>query len=424
MKEKNVYRIVIILLLALLLASCGGEAAAPTAEPEPTAAEETAVEPEPTATEETVAPESNLTDSCVDDYDESIDYFPNKVEVTNAEGFTVDYFNNYKVVTVLTPFIGAEQSAEYILVQCGTPAPDGFEGATAIEVPIDSVVAMSTTYLPALQELGLLDTLVGVDTTLYTTSEAVIGLVEAGTVAEIGNGAEVNVEVAVDLEPDLIMTNATGTPDYDAHPKLEEAGLPVVLNSDYLDTSPLGRSEWVDFIALFYNEEAASEAWFDGVVSDYEALVAMTADVEERPTVFVNTPFDGTWFMSGGENYFAQLLRDAGADYLWSDDDSTGTLYLDFETVFDRAADADFWLNIGIFTTLDSLVATDERFTEFAAYQNGSIYNNDAISNENGGSDFYESGVVFPNLVLADLIKIFHPELVPDHEFVYYRLVE
>ncbi|MFZ0545785.1 MAG: ABC transporter substrate-binding protein [Candidatus Promineifilaceae bacterium] len=438
--KKTLFRTIVILLLGSLLASCGGqEAFTPTAESVPT--EQEAVEPtptqpeeppgaEPTAAAETptevaaATPASNLTDGCVENYDPTVDYFPDKVEVTKAEGFTVDYANNYKVVTVLTPFSGAEQANQYVLVQCGTPIPESFAPMKVIEVPIHSIVAMSTTYLPALKQLDLLDTLVGVDSGLYTTSKEVLDLIDSGAVAEIGNGTEVNVEMAVDLDPDLIMANATGSPDYDAHPKLEEAGLPVVINSDYLDTSPLGRAEWVDFIALFYNKEAASEAWFDGVVSDYESLAAMSAEVEERPTVFVNTPFDGTWFLPGGENYFARLLADAGSDYLWSNDGSTGSLFLDFESVFDQAADADFWLNPGVYGTLDDLLATDERFGEFAAFQNGNVYNNDARSNENGGSDFYESGVVFPNVVLADLIKIFHPELLPDHELVYYRHME
>jgi iron complex transport system substrate-binding protein len=439
MKTKDLYRIILVLLPALLLASCAGEGPTPTAESQPTAAQETAAaeptepaelptdaatEPAETPTEAAaLAPETNLTAACVENYDPTLDYFPHKVEVTEAQGFTVEYFNNYKVVTVLTPFAGAAQPEQYVLVQCGTPAPENFDDALMVEIPIDTIVAMSTTYLPALEELGRLDTLTGVDSSLYTTNETVLGLVQDGTVAEIGNGAEVNVEVAIDLQPDLIMTSATGTPEYDAHPSLQEAGLPVVLNADYLDSSPLGRAEWVDFIALFYNEEAASEAWFDGVVSEYQSLAAMTAAVEQRPTVFVNTPFDGTWFLPGGENYMAQLLRDAGADYLWSDEGGTGSLFLDFEVVFDRASEADYWLNIGTFATLEDLLAVDERFAEFAAFENGRVYNHDAVVNENGGSDFFESGAIFPNLVLADLIKIFHPDLLPDHEFVYYRLV-
>jgi iron complex transport system substrate-binding protein len=281
MKEKNLSHIIIALILALLLAGCSGEDAEPTAEPEPTEVavaaepveaptepaeapteaaevptEESATEPEevPTVTEPTepaaepvAAPEANLTGGCVETYDESVDYFPDKTEVTHAEGFTVEYHNNYKVVTVLTPFAGAEQPAQYILLQCGAPAPEGMDDIPIVEVPVNTIVAMSTTYLPALEELGLLDTLVGVDTSLYTTNETVVGMVQNGVVAEIGNGAEVNVEIALDLDPDLIMTSATGTPEYDAHPVLQEAGLPVVINADYLDSSPLGRAEWVDF---------------------------------------------------------------------------------------------------------------------------------------------------------------------------------
>jgi iron complex transport system substrate-binding protein len=152
--------------------------------------------------------------------------------------------------------------------------------------------------------------------------------------------------------------------------------------------------------------------------------VALTDSVTEKPTVFANTPFEGTWYMPGGQSFTAQLLADAGADYLWADDESTGTLFLDFETVFDQAATADYWINIGFFGGLADLTAADERFSDFAAYQNNGVYNNDARTNDFGGNDFYEGGVANPHLVLADLIKIFHPELLPDHEFVYYRLVE
>ncbi|VAW35904.1 Vitamin B12 ABC transporter, substrate-binding protein BtuF, partial [hydrothermal vent metagenome] len=210
----------------------------------------------------------------------------------------------------------------------------------------------------------------------------------------------------------------------DTHPKLEEVGLTVVLNADYLDITPLGRAEWGKFIATFYNDEALAEAWFDSVTTEYDALAALTADVAERPTVFANTPFDGTWYMPGGQSYTAQFLNAAGADYLWGDDESTSTLFLDFESVFDQAADAAYWLNLGFVFSQEDLEATDERFADFAAFQSGSLYNYDLRTNEFGGNDFFESAAANPQVVLADLIKIFHPDLVPDHEFVYYRIVE
>ena len=445
---KQSFARLLLLTLLLGLAACGGDSAeTPTSEPvvesdetaaqptEPAAApvdptessNETAVQepsPEPTATRLAEAPSSNLTDGCVENYDESVDYFPEKTAVTHADGFTIDYFNNYKVVTVAAPWLGAEDSATYVLIQCGTPAPEGYEDAVTIEVPISRFVSMSTTYLPYLDKFGLLDSLVGVDFGSFAYNSAVQDKLAAGELVELGSGSTVNVEAALELEPDVIMTSASGSADFDTHPKLEEVGLTVVLNADYLDVTPLGRAEWGKFIAVFYNEEAQADTLFNTVVAEYEALLAQTAALTERPTVFANTPFEGTWYMPGGQSYTAQLFNAAGADYLWGEDESTSTLFLDFESVFDQAAAGDYWLNLGFVSTLADLEAADERYADFAAFQNGTVYNYDLRSNEFGGNDFFESAAANPQLVLADLIKIFHPDLLPDHELVYYRLVE
>ena len=452
MKRQSILFLLGILLL-LGLVACGGEtseapvdttASEPTADVEESAdtSEEAANEveevveataeptatavPTPEPTEEPVveAPTSNITDSCVENYDESIDYFPEKTAVTHAEGFTIEYFNNYKVVTVAAPWLGAEDSATYVLVQCGTPNPPGYEDAAVLDVPISSFVSMSTTYLPYLDAFGQLDSLVGVDSGSFAYNPAVQAKLAAGELVELGSGSTVNVEAALDLNPDVIMTSASGSADFDTHPKLEEVGLTVVLNADYLDITPLGRAEWGKFIAVFYNEEAQADALFSNIVAEYEALAALTADVSERPTVFANTPFEGTWYMPGGQSYTAKLLDAAGADYLWGEDESTGTLFLDFESVFDQAAEGDYWLNLGFVFSLADMEAADERYADFAAFQNGATYNYDLRTNEFGGNDFFESAAANPQLVLADLIKIFHPELVPDHEFVYYRIVE
>lgn len=447
---KRLFILFILFILLSGLAACSGDAAEEpssepaaeteettdtVAEPAETVAEPSAAateEPEPTAvptatpTEEPVstAPTHNLTDGCVENYDESIDYFPEKTAVTYAGGFTVEYFNNYKVLTVAAPWLGAEDSATYLLVQCGTPVPAGFDDAVTVEVPIDSFVSMSTTYLPYLDAFGLLDSLVGLDFGTYAYNPTVQEKLAAGELVELGSGSTVNVEAALELDPDVIMTSASGSADFDTHPKLEEVGLTVVLNADYLDVTPLGRAEWGKFIAVFYNEEAQAEALFNDVVTEYEALLELTADVAERPTVFANTPYEGTWYMPGGQSYTAQFFNAAGADYLWGDDESTSTLFLDFESVFDRAAESDYWLNVGFVFSLADLEASDERFADFAAFQNGNVYNYDLRTNEFGGNDFFESGAANPQLVLADLIKIFHPDLLPDHELVYYRLVE
>lgn len=399
----------------------------PTPEPEPTNIPEPEPEPTEAPIESSLAEQltTNLTDGCVTDFRDGVDYFPHKVTISYTTGFTIEYFDNYKVVTVPEPFSGADVGETYVLVQCGTPAPEGFADATIVETPITSFVSMSTTYLPYLVELDVVHTLVGVDSADFISSEEVRARAAAGDLVQVGFGGDVNTEVVLDLNPDLVMTFGSGFPEFDAHPKLREAGIPVALSADFLDTSPLGQAEWGKFIAVFYNQEAAIESWFDVVASEYTAVAALVEEsVTERPTVLTQSPFDGTWYAPGGGSYSAQLLHDAGADYVFADDPSSGSLFLDFETVFDTASEADYWLDIGFFDSLESLQAADERYGEFSAFQNGKVYNNDRRTNPFGGNDYFESGSANPHLVLSDLVKIFHPELLPDHEFVYYRLVE
>lgn len=369
-------------------------------------------------------PATNLTAGCVDTFDPSVDYFPQKVAIEYAENFAVEYANHYKIVTINQTWPGSDP-ARYVLVQCGTPAPEDVDADAVIEVPAASLVTMATTYLPFLVDLGLLDHLIGHDEFDYVTSPEVRARIEAGQMTEVGEGAGVSVETMIDLEPSLILTSGSGLAEYDAHPALIAAGLPVVLTGDWLETSPLGRAEWVKFVALFYNAEEKADEVFGAIVENYQALTTLAASAEERPTVFVDAPWQGTWYMAGGKSYTAHLLADAGAEYLWADDESTGSMALDFETVLERAANADFWVNAGgYWFTKDDMLATDERFAEFAAVQNGNVWSNNLYLNDFGGNYYYEGGIAHPDWILADLIAIFHPELLPDHEFVFYRQLQ
>jgi len=366
--------------------------------------------------------EFNLADGCVETYDPTIDYFPAKVTADYATNFDVEYFNNYKVVSML-PWVGAEEPLQYVVVQCGTPAPDGFEGVPVIEVPVMRFVAMSTSMLPHLDEQGLLDHLVGVDTTLYTSNESVLERVAAGDTVEIGGGGtggDINFELLLSIEPDLVMAQeffAGGT----TLTQLTDAGILAVLNADYADTSPLGQAEWGKYISLFFNTEAVANELFAGVVERYDALKALTADVADRPTVITASPFSGVWYMPGGESTIAQLLADAGADFLWSDAPGTSNP-LDFEVVLAEGSEAEYWVNVNQFwQTKEQMLADDSRFGSFVAFENGNLWNNNLRMNVNGGSDYFETGAAHPDLILADLIAIFHPDLLPDHEFYFYQ---
>ncbi|MEM8642021.1 MAG: ABC transporter substrate-binding protein [Cyanobacteria bacterium P01_G01_bin.54] len=399
-----------LLLLSLLGSSCQPQRP-PTAEPDST-------------------PTESARAHCVQTYDPEQDYFPAKVQLDQATGFTVEYHNHYKVVTVNQPWknaVGvslAEQHRhfQYVLVQCGTPRPNGFEDAQVIDVPIQSVVTLSTTHLPHLEQLDELEALVGVGEFKRVNTQAVRQKIDQGAIEEFNSGTILDLERLLVAEPDLVLAFATGDPETDTYPRLMRAGIPVAIVAEYMEASPLARSEWLKFTALFFNQEAQAQEVFAEIADEYKTMQQLTAALTDRPTVFTGFSYDGTWYMPGGQSYMAQFLQDAGADYLWADTNQAGSLPLDFEVVYDRAATADFWVNVSQnWQTRQDAIAADPRYGEFQAWQQQQVFNNNARLNPSGGNDYWESGISHPHWILADLIKIFHPDLMPDHELVYYQ---
>lgn len=360
--------------------------------------------------------------SCVQDYNSNIDYFSQKSNIKYAKGFSVEYKNNYKVVAVNNPWKDAETGFKYVLVECGTPAPEDFKETQIITIPINTVASLSTTHLPHLAKLEVVDKLVGVSNPKIVNTPEVIEKIEAGEIAELGNN--VNVERLLELNPDLVTTFGTGNPQTDSYPKLLEAGLKVAINAEYMENTPLGRSEWLKFTALFFNQEEKAEEIFNQISKNYQKIAAKTKAIEKLPKVFTGFNFKGTWYAPGCKSYIAQYLADAGAELLCVEN-VDGSIPLSFEDVFERAATADYWLNVSqSWQSLKDVIREDSRYSDFQAVKKGNVYNNNARLNENGGNDYWEAGISNPDVILADLIKIFHPELLPNHQLFFYQKLE
>lgn len=358
---------------------------------------------------------------CVQSYDPQFDYFPDKVVLEHAKGFEVEYHKHYKLVTVRNPWRDAKVQFQYVLVQCGTPTPKGFASAQVIQVPVQRIAIMSSTHLAQLQALNLLDRVVGVSRLKQIYGKNLWR--ENQTVVEVGNSETgFNLEKLLDLSPDLITTFGTGNPARDTHPKLLEAGLKVGIVGEYMEPTALGQTEWMKFMALFFNRENEATQQFKQIVQQYQQVKTLASRATNQPTVLTGFSRGGTWFVPGGNSYVAQFLRDAGANYLWASDRSSGSLPLSFETVYDRAISAEFWLNGSRdWKKLQDVRQADERYQTIKAVQVGQVFNNNARVNEFGGNDYWQSGIVQPHVVLLDLVKIFHPELLPKHQLVYYR---
>ena len=341
-----------------------------------------------------------------------------------AKNFRIETFPTHKLIHVTNPWRGADDiTFTYALVpKAAKQLPELPKNATLVRTPVERVITMATTYFGYIQGLDLHHTLVGVAHLNYTNDPLVHQLVADGKVKTVKNGSAMNIESIMMLRPDLILTSSTGNPTFDVQPQLARAKMPVVLSAGYMEEHPLARSEWIKVFAAFYDREADAETLFNATAERYEQLATLSQNTKSRrPTVFCNAPYGGVWHIPGGQSYTAKAIADAGGDYLWKDDSNTGGVPKDFEAIYFKAKNADLWINPGRYDTLSQLLNTDERYIGLDAFKQNRVFNNTKRVNDEGGNDIWERGIAHPEEVLADLIKIFHPELLPDHEFVFYE---
>jgi iron complex transport system substrate-binding protein len=344
---------------------------------------------------------------------------PSQTLLKYARGFTVAYDGNIKTVTVLTPFQGASTGFTYLLVPADEEVPAHAPDVRVIRTPLTSIVCTSTSHIPLLDYLGETDKLVGFPSTDYISSEKMRRRVDTGQVKDLGVDNSINLEQLVMLKPGMLM-GYTQSSDYGQFKKIEDLGVPVVINAEYLEKHPLGRAEWIKFMALFFNQEKRADSVFQVIEKSYLDAKAVVDTVRTRPTVLSGVVYGDAWFLPGGQNYAARILNDAGCQYLWAADSSTGALKLSFEHVYEKAHDADFWIGVGSYNTLPALRAADHRYAQFKPVTTRQVYTYDARKGARGGSEFLELGYLRPDLILRDLVKITHPTLLPDHTLYFY----
>lgn len=337
----------------------------------------------------------------------------NPVAIKYATGFKVEKHEKYTKVTVPEPYQGADHGFTYILIPKGQTPPELKSGEQLIEVPISTIVCTSTTHIPLLDYLNETNALVGFPSTNYISSEKMRARINSGNVTELGVDNEMNLELLLNEEPDLVMAY-TMSSETGQYRQIESAGIPVVINAEYLERHPLGRAEWIKFMALFFGKEKMADSVFTTIESRYLNLKEKVSQVADKPTIMSGIVYGDTWYLPGGDNYAAKLFNDAGGKYLWNSSENSGFLELSFESVFDKAHAADYWIGVGSFSSLEEMQNTEQRYANFEAFKNQNVYTYDARKGAKGGSEFLELGYLRPDLILGDLIKILHPEKMPD----------
>jgi len=344
-----------------------------------------------------------------------------QLQTDYAKSFRVIYHEKYKEVIVNNAWKGSDRTFRYLLAPPEVELPD--DDAEVIRVPVENIVCFSTTHIPLLDYLGVTDKLVGFPNTDFISSEKARLLIDQGEVADLGTTEDVNLEILLDLDPDLVMTFAMENDD-DRFDMIKRAGIPVVFNADYMENTPLGRAEWIKFMSLFFNLEQKADSIFGKIEYAYDTLQQLVANAGQEPSVLSGIVYGDTWFMPGGENYAAKFFEDANSSYLWSDNDEISYLELSFESVYDQAADTEFWVGVGTYNSREELLEADSRYRDFKAFQENRVYNYNARMGATGGNEYFELGYLRPDLVLADLISIFHPELLPEYEMYFHKKLE
>ena len=338
-----------------------------------------------------------------------------------ARNVTVSEKDYGYLMEVICPWDTTLSLGKFALVK-DTTAVVG-EGVTQVKVPVQSVVSFSATQWSVFLRLGEIERVKGILEGRFVTDSTMRSLLAQEKVYDIGTEAAANIERMIQIQPDILLYS----PYFDGNQGgLNITGAVLFPFADYMEDTPLGRAEWIRVIGMLTGCEDKADAWFDDIERRYNALSTLCAEVEHRPTVFSDLAFNGQWYVAGGKSYIAQLFADAGADYIWKDNPSTASVPMDAEIILAKAQHADYWrvINSNPFPmTYASLAKENPVYPLFDAYKKHQIIVCDIMK-----TGYFEQSQCEPDLLLADFIHFFHPELLTgeweEYQTKYYHLME
>jgi len=337
-------------------------------------------------------------------------------EVEYAKGFGISVYDDYTVVTVNDPWNSTSVLKRYVLVDKAKELPSDLPQGILVRTPLEDVVAYSTIHCTVLDELGLLNIVKGVCESQYVDLDYIREGIKNKTIIDLGMASNPNIEEIILLDPEAIMATPIEGQTYGS---IEKTKIPIIETPDYMESSPLGRAEWIKFYSVFLGKEQLADSLFRVTVDNYNRIKERLKDVNDKPTVFTDRKYGNVWYTPGGKSYMANMLKDAGASFIWADDERTGSQALSFETVLDRAGEARFWLikyNQPSSLTYPQIKDDFKPYSYFDAFKKKNIWGCNS-----GEVPYYEDLPIHPDYILQDLAYIFHPEMFPDYKPKYYQ---
>ncbi len=344
----------------------------------------------------------------------------NANRIEHASGFSIVDYDDFSLLTVKNTYPKAMENYTYVLHKKNVQIPDSLKKFTAIQIPIQKIVVTSTTHIPSLEMLEVENSLVAFPNTQYISSEKTRKLIDAGKVRDIGSNQSLNTEVIFDLNPDLLVGFSVDG-DVKAFENLEKNGQKIIYNADWTEKTPLGKAEWIKFFGALFDLNEKASTLFENIEKSYLETKKLAQNAKVKPTILAGSMYKEQWFLPQGDSWAALFLKDANTNYYWKNTTGTGSLSLSFETVLDQAKEAEFWISSTEHTTIKNLLKENANYKHFKAVQNKKVYSFSTKKGQTGGVLFYELAQNRPDLVLKDLIKILHPELLPNHELNFFE---
>ncbi len=343
--------------------------------------------------------------------------------VKNANGFSIYKHKNYYKLIIYRGFKSETQKADFYLFKENESIPDSLKKKQIIRIPIKKIVVTNTSHIPMLEALHAENTLQGFPNTRYVSSATTRDLIKKGSVKDLGNEQAMNLELLLDIKPDVLIGFGVDQPSkmYDNILKL---GIPVIMNADWMEETPLGRAEWIKLFGVLFDKEEKADSIFHSIETNYNKLKKLAQNATTQPTVMSGSLFQDIWYVPAGKSFLAQMINDAQAEYLWKDSEGNGSLALHIEDVFAKAQQADYWIAPGNFTDYERLSQQQALLKNFNSFERKQVYSYAFQKNDYGGMTYFESSPLHPDWVLSDLIHIFHPEIRPDASLHYFKKIE
>jgi iron complex transport system substrate-binding protein len=358
--------------------------------------------------------------SCSEEKNAEQKFDNEQVKLKYTTCFKIFKNKNYKTLQLIS---NGKVTNIYILYSNQKPEVN-LKNVVFIKTPVKRVAALSSIYIGFINRINQLEKVFSVDNKNYIYNETIRERVNNEKINELALNGIINEEITLQTNPDVVFTYLTQNEIALNHKKLINANIPLVTLVDQLENHPLGRAEWIKFIAYFFEEELLADSLFNATERSYKSFKLFANLSKNKPKVLTEHKINDAWYVPGGKSFMATLIEDANANYCWKQDTHSGSLPLSFEEVYSKASDADFWLNVLFCKTKNDLIKMDSRYSSFKAFKEDKLFNNDLKVNSSGANDYWETGLIQPDLILSDLISILHPELKTENKTNYYRHVK